>query len=148
MKIKQLLQSLITAHTSPHEIALGIATGVFIGCTPLYGLHTILFIALAFLIRPANKLAMFIGTNISLPPTVPLISWLGYSLGRLILNGDYPPISWSMLKNLSFKDFLNLYYPLLIGSLVVGFIAGCLFYLITYALIVFHRTRKKRRPCN
>lgn len=144
VKIKELLKKLVTTHTSPHEISLGVAIGVLIGCTPLYGLHTLLFLAFAFLIRPANKIAMFLGTNVSLPPTLPIISWLGYSIGRTVLPGDYPPISWSMLKDLSLKDFLSLYYPLLVGSLILGAIAGVIFYVITYGLIIFHRAQNKR----
>jgi len=147
MKIKELLKKLVTAHTSPREIALGVAVGVFIGFMPVYGLHTVLFVIFAFLIRPANKLAILIGTNISLPPTVPFITWIGYSIGRLILKGNYPALSWSMLKDFSYHDLLRLYYPLFIGSAIAGIVVSIFFYCLTY-LIVKYRYSRIKKSCN
>jgi len=49
---------------------------------PLYGFHTLLCVIFAFLIPRANKIAILIGTNISLPPTVPFITWTGYNIRK------------------------------------------------------------------
>jgi len=100
-KLKELLLRLIKSHHTPREIAFGVAVGVFISILPLYGLHTILVIAAACLIRRTNKIAILIGTNFSLPPTLPFITWAGYETGRLVLGGDYPYLSWQVFKSLA-----------------------------------------------
>ena len=82
----------------PSEVALGVAIGVFIAILPLYGLHTILVLTAAFFIRRANVIAMLVGTNISLPPTVPFITWAGYNIGRLMLGNKYAYMpSWTFI---------------------------------------------------
>jgi hypothetical protein len=97
MKIKKLFYDLVHEHTNPEDIALGVAMGVFIGTMPLYVFHFIIMVISALIVRRANKVAIFIGTNISLPPTVPFITWAGYNIGRLILSKDYPDLQWAML---------------------------------------------------
>ena len=39
----------------PHRVARGIACGVFVGCTPLFGLHLPLAAALAWAITVGNR---------------------------------------------------------------------------------------------
>ena len=138
-KIKELLSRLLKLNNSPPEIALGVAIGVIIAVMPLYGFHTLLCIIFAFLIPPANKIAILIGTNISLPPTLPFITWAGYNIGRLILGKAYPPLSLSAFKAITFKNVLNFYYPLFIGSFILGILLAVIFYFLTLWVI------KKRR---
>ncbi|MBF0484330.1 MAG: DUF2062 domain-containing protein [Candidatus Omnitrophica bacterium] len=143
--IKELIIELLKLNNTPHEIALGIAIGVFIGITPLYGFHTLLLIAAAFLIKRVNKVAIFIGTNVSLPPTVPFITWAGYSIGRLMLGNKYAPLEWSSFQQFSYKKFLHLYFPLFIGSMVMGLALAVLAYFITRWFIFLKRRVKINR---
>jgi uncharacterized protein (TIGR03546 family) len=142
-KLKEKIRSLLKLHNTPSEIALGVAIGVFIAILPVYGLHTILVITAAFLIRRANVIAMLAGTNISLPPTVPFITWAGYNIGRLMLGKKYPYISSSMFKGLSFKGILDFYYPLLLGSFVLAIVCAVVFYFLT---LNFMNKRRKAKP--
>ena len=119
---KERFLTLVKSHNTPHEIALGTAIGVFIGVMPLYGFHTLLFLAAAFLIRRVHKLAILIGTNISIPPTAPLITLAGYDIGRWILPGAYPALSVSVLKHLTLHDIAHLFIPLFAGSVVLGLV--------------------------
>jgi len=141
LQIKEFLKNFIHLNHTPREIALGIAIGVFIGILPLYGLHAILALIIALVVRPANKIAILLGTNISLPPMVPFITWAGYNMGRLMLSKDYPDLSWTMFRNFSYKDIFALYYPLFLGSLLLGFACAVIFYFLTYQ-IVLHRHKK------
>ena len=142
-KTKKLLVRLLRMNNSPPEIALGTAIGVFIGVLPLYGLHTVLVVIAAILVRPANKIAIFLGTNISLPPTVPIITWAGYEIGRLILWGKFEPLSWLVFKNLTFKKIITHYQPLFLGSVVLGLICAVIFYFITFFVVKGLKSRKK-----
>ncbi len=136
--------ALLKRNNSPHEIAQGIAIGVFIGIMPLYGFHTALVIMCAFLIPQANKIALLLGTNISLPITVPFIAWAGYSIGRCMLGERYPAVRWEALRHVSWRDIAVFYYPLFLGSVVLGIACAIVFYYITL-FVAGKITRKKRR---
>ena len=140
-KLKEKILSLFKLHNAPAEVALGVAIGVFIAILPVYGLHTIMVITAAFLIRRANIIAMLVGTNISLPPTVPFITWAGYNIGRLMLGKKYPYISCWTFKGFSYKGILNFYYPLLLGSFILAVICAIVFYFLT---LNFMNKRRKR----
>ena len=135
LKFKKILVKLIQQHNSPHEIALGAGIGAFISVLPVYGLHTVLVIFAAIIVRPANKIAIFLGTNLSIPPTVPFITWSGYELGRFILKVNLPPLSWEFFKNLTFQKILSLYEPLFLGSLVLGVFCAIVVYGLTFFVV-------------
>lgn len=143
-KFKRIAVHLFKLNNSPREIALGVAIGVFIGILPVYGLHTVLVIVAAILVRPANKIAIFLGTSISLPPTIPPITWAGYEIGRRILNGRFEPLSWSVFKNITFQKICYYYQPLFLGSVILGIICAVVFYLLVYLIIKRLSLRKKR----
>ena len=144
-KLKEIIAVLIKLlkeHHDPHGIALGVAIGSFIGILPVYGLHTILCVIALFLIPRANKLAILLGTNISLPPTVPTITWTAYDIGRILLiNKHYPPLSWEYLKSFKISRISEFYYPLFIGSVVLGLLVAVVLYLISR--IIADQLRKK-----
>jgi len=142
-KYKKLAVRLLRLNNSPHEIALGVAIGVFIGILPVYGLHTILVVIAAILVRPANKIAIFLGTSISLPPTVPPITWAGYEIGRFIFKGRFEPLSWSVFKNITFQKICSFYQPLFLGSVVLGIICAVIFYFIVFFVARRLMTRRK-----
>lgn len=145
-KFRKILVRLLRLNNTPREIALGTAIGVFIAILPLYGLHTVLVIIAALLVRPANKIAILVGTNISLPPTVPFITWAGYEIGRFILKGNFPPLAWSDFKNVTLKKLTGLYPPLFVGSVILGVICALIFYFLTlFAVKRFKERRHARR---
>jgi len=146
MKFKETLRRLVRLNNTPREISLGVAIGVFIAITPLYGFHTIMVIIAAILVRRANKIAILAGTNISIPPTFPFITWTGYEIGRLILRGDYPDLNWAYFKQFSIKRIQEFYYPLFIGSLILGLILAVVFYFITLSVILGWKRRRRLRP--
>ena len=143
-KFKRFAVRLLRLHNSPQEIALGVALGVFIGILPVYGLHTVLVIITAILVRSANKIAIFLGTSISLPPTIPPITWAGYEIGRHILNGKFEPLSWSVFKNITFQKICRYYQPLFLGSVILGIICAAIFYLLVFYMANKFILRRKR----
>jgi len=134
-KFKRVMVKLFRLNNTPQEIALGTAIGVFIGILPFYGFHTLLVLLVIAFIRPVNKIAVLAGTNISLPPTLPFITWTAYDIGRLILQKGYPPLCWADFKNISFESIRYRFYPLLIGSLILGLILAAVFYFMTYFIV-------------
>lgn len=141
-KFKKFLHKIIHLNSSPPEIALGIAVGAFICVLPLYGLHTVLMVGAALLIPKANKIAIFIGTNVSLPPTLPFITWAGYEVGRFILPKDYPPLTWNYFLHFDFRNIGDFYYPLFIGSVILGIICAVVLYFLTLLAVTLWRQRR------
>lgn len=114
---------------------MGAGIGAFISVLPLYGLHTLLVILAAIIVRPANKIAILIGTNISLPLTVPFITWAGYEIGRFILQENFQPLTWGFFQNLTLQKLVSHYRPLFLGSLVLGIICGAIVYCLTFFVV-------------
>ncbi len=127
----------------PHVIAIGLATGVFFGFTPLWGLKTLLALGVTRLLR-GNVLAAALAVTLHdvLLPIMPLVMrWeydLGYWLlshphefpGRFQLDGIHPAI-W-----LHWSTFFPVGRPLLAGSVAFAApLALATYYLARWWLI-------------
>jgi uncharacterized protein (TIGR03546 family) len=143
--LRQRVIALIKLHSSPREIALGVAIGVFIAITPLYGIHTVMVIVAAFLVKRANKLAIFLGTSVSTTLTFPFITWAGYSIGRFILGDGYPALHWPSFKHFDYKQLLHFYFPLFIGSVILGLALAVSAYFVTLGFIIVRRRLKSKQ---
>ena len=137
-RIRYLLDKLIHEHDSPRRLSLAIATGVFIGTLPLWGLHMWIGLLVAFLAR-LNKLAVFLGTQISLPWMVPLLIMGSLQIGELIVHQRLLEVDRSFLD---LGRFPSLCVPWLVGSAVLGILLGGLSFGIS--LYVLMRRRKLR----
>ena len=131
-KIINRLANALKSHHSPHEIALGIGIGSFVGVIPLYGFQTAIIIFLAFIIRRANKLAMLAAASIFVPPAIPFVLWAEYNIGRLILRGGYPELEISLLKTIRWGDLLDMFWVLLLGSAALGLAYSITMYFISF----------------
>lgn len=128
----------------PREIARGLAAGVFAGSFPLFGIQTILGIAIAAGIR-GNKLMAAAGTWISNPFTYVPIYAFNYQLGRWIL--QQPPQPNLFTSEQSFQHMMDLgldiTIALFLGSTIVGVILGSVSYYV--GLTMTKRVRKLRQ---
>jgi uncharacterized protein (DUF2062 family) len=121
---------------SPHQIALAIALGNFIGFMPIIGTHTVIAIGLAFIFR-LNLLIVILGTQISNPISYPFQLFISAETGNLILNGKFLEIEFS--KEINYLSHYLL--PIIVGSPILGIIVSFL----SYTLIKFF-LNKRRRP--
>ena len=71
---------------SPRRVAAGLACGVAVGLTPLYGLQFVLAALLAALMR-GSVVVSLIGTFIANPWTIPLIWLVSFEIGDAVLGG-------------------------------------------------------------
>jgi uncharacterized protein (DUF2062 family) len=69
---------------APHRIARGVAVGVFISFSPLFGLHFVLCTAINWLIG-GNFIASVIGNWFGNPVTLPVIAYASVWLGQWLL---------------------------------------------------------------
>lgn len=130
---------------SPEAIARGVSAGVFAGCFPFLGFQTLIGIAIAAIVR-GNKVMAAVSTWISNPLTYLPIFALNLYVGRLLLG--LPKLTVSLPDssagiNAWMSLGMTVTSALLLGSLVIGTIAGVLAYYV--ALLVAHRARASRR---
>ncbi|HQP91218.1 MAG TPA: DUF2062 domain-containing protein [Candidatus Omnitrophota bacterium] len=141
LKLKELFLRLVRLNSNPRGIAFGVSIGVFIGITPLYGFHTLMVILAALLVPRTNKIAILVGTNISIPPTLPFITWGGYEIGRLILPKEYPPLNWHFFSKITLQNIAELYLPLFVGSIILGLILSVIFFIISLEVVTRYKAR-------
>jgi hypothetical protein len=78
--VREKIKILFLSDDSPRQIALGMAIGVFLACSPFIGIHTVAAVALAFVLR-ASRLAALIGTLINNPFTMAFFYFFEFELG-------------------------------------------------------------------
>ncbi len=134
----------------PRRLALALAVGVFISCTPFWGLQTVLCIVVATIFR-LNRAAAITGTWINLPWFAPFVYGAALKIGLLIAPGlregnaiafdlllrDPGALSWSVVWSWLRGSSL----PLLVGSTIVGAVAAAATYVIAFAALIRRRRR-------
>lgn len=152
-----LVYRVLHVDDTPHRIALGLAIGIFITWTPLIGLQMVLTVALAALVR-ANK---FVGVPfvwISNPLTAVPLYGFNFLIGAWILPGKYSlkkfaeSASTALRFSGSWMDRItewwsamwDFFWPLWIGSILVGLLLGVTTYFVTRRAVVLYRRRLHR----
>jgi uncharacterized protein (DUF2062 family) len=114
--LPRMLARLHGGELSPLRLGLSVALGLFVGCTPLYGLHSIIAGATALALR-LDALIAYLASNISLPPVIPLILFAEVQVGTLVMRGTFLPIA---IEELSPSRAMDLGMALFVGSMIVG----------------------------
>lgn len=122
-EIRDLLYKMRTEALSPGRQAAAVALGVFIGCSPLYGLHLALCILLARLLRLNAGLA-YLAAHVSLPGIGPFLLLAELETGRRLRGQSYLHIHVADLKEIGLRQVGA---DLLIGSAVIGAVLAILF---------------------
>ena len=137
MAFRDRIRDVIKLKESPHRIALAFSAGVFIGMSPLLGLHTILGVTAAWLFR-LNTFAIIAGVYVMNPWTIVPIyafsTWLGaecLGIEQLIPNIDLSNGTFSYILS----SLEHLLVPFLFGTFLVGFISSFISYVIIYKAI-------------
>ncbi len=120
---------------SPYAIAAGLASGVAVSFTPFIGLHLIFAALLARLLN-GSIIASLIGTLFGNPWTLPLIWYMTYKLGMLILGSHVPeplPVQFDFTS--IFTQPQRFLIPMIIGGIPTGVIAWAATFFFTRRLI-------------
>lgn len=83
-RLRYLRLRLMRFRGDPHELALGMALGIFIGMTPTIPFQTVFAVALALPFK-ASKITAALGTWISNPATIYMTYKYAYKTGALLL---------------------------------------------------------------
>ena len=146
---RSLVSKLLNLHDAPHSLAGGVAIGMFMGFTPLFGLKTLLCIGAAYILR-CNPIAAVIAVSLHdvVTPFWPVLLEIEYAIGSRLLgffDGVPHPVS---VMDFHFHDlmkwttFLTVGMPMLIGSIFLSAPAAAL----SYALMLpVFKTRERKR---
>lgn len=125
--------SLIKSHRDPGQFARAVGLGVFIGCSPLFGFHTLLVLLFGFFLR-MNVVAMLIGSLVSMPMFAPMLVITSIYIGRNYLGVQPNPAAFS-----HFDQWLA-------GSVVVGGSLAIAAFALTYVTTkILQMVGRKRR---
>jgi len=141
LALRDKLREVISTNDSPKKIAVSFAVGVFIGMSPLVGLHTALAIGAAWLFR-TNKFVTIVAVYVSNPWTVVPIYTFSTWLGAKLLGFDkiIPPLKWHYLScSYLFHEVSFLFWPFVFGSTLVALVSAALGYVVVYHAVVKQR---------
>jgi len=150
-----LIRNVLHADDPPHQLALGVAIGLFVAFTPTIGFQSALVIVLAWMFG-ANKLVGLPLVWISNPATFIPIYYPCYRLGRWVLGGEPVSLRWwkelarapeSYLEATQFywKRLLEIIEPLTVGCLLVAIPIAGFGYLFTFQAVMKYRELRHRR---
>jgi uncharacterized protein (DUF2062 family) len=137
----------------PGRVALALAVGVFISCTPFWGLQTVLSLAVATIFR-LNRAVTVTGAWLNLPWFAPVVYGFALHIGALVLpdlhGADVAEIVelLRMSSALSAAEMLELLrsvsLALLIGTAAVGTVAGAITYVGAFVFLKRIRAARSR----
>lgn len=131
--------TLVHEHGGPVRIGAAVAFGVLLGCSPFYGIQTLVGLGLAPVLR-LNRLAVLLGLQVSIPPIAPFLLFANAQLGAMVLRGVWLPVSVSGLRAAPISSLLGkLFLDLLIGGAIVGAALGAFLGLLTTCFVHVRR---------
>lgn len=150
-RLADRLRALLHLDDPPGKIALALAVGVFISCTPLLGLQTILAILVAT-VFPLNRAVTVTGVWLNLPWFAPFVYGAALKVGGVLVpDPDGARDAWLAYLvehpgRLSWSDMLALFQevsvPLLVGTSVIGVAAALATYVVARGVISARRARR------
>lgn len=140
--IRDFIERAKTLQGDPHYVAMGMAIGVFVSITPTIPFHTIIAVALAFILK-GSKPAAAIGVWFCNPITIPFFYFSSYRAGIFILGKSIPfDAKYESIQELM-KLGWDVTIAMIIGGLILGIIPGIAAYFITRKIFTKIRMRKK-----
>lgn len=131
-------EDILGSNDSPKVKSFSLALGVFIGIIPIWGFQTavVLFLAVAFRL---NKALAFAGSNISIPPMIPIIVIGALQIGGFVLNSNINSDEIFSLNN--FKAYL---FEYLLGSIILAIFAALITGFLSYIFILIIKKKKEQ----
>lgn len=135
----RIKDKIIETKGSKRNSAISLAFGVFMGIIPIWGFQLIVAILLSVVFK-LNKLLVILSANISIPPMIPLIVFVSYRLGGLML-GDKAHESIIFNNSISIDTVRDGFLQYVYGSILLAFIASILTGLVSYTILSLVRKK-------
>ena len=128
---------------SNYAISSGFACGSMVSFTPLLGLHFILALFFAYLIR-GNLIAALIGTVVGNPLTFPFIWGLIYKVGTFVTTIKHVTLSNKINFEMIVNQTYEIFFPMFVGGIIIAPLVWITTYFVIYSFISSYKKRKKR----
>ncbi len=147
-RVRDRLRHVFGADEPPARVAAAWALGIGIGLSPLLGLHTVIGLLLAVVLR-LNKVDVLLGTMISNPWVLTAYFPISVALGQWLLATRVPRIEIPGLRQIfSFAAWNSQrawLAPLLLtwtaGATVLALVGATVTYVLVRAAVIRHRRR-------
>lgn len=121
-RLKRAAGILLHIQDTPHRTALAFAIGVSIAFNPLLGVHTLLALGVAIVLK-LNRVAMLLGAFINNPWTIAPLYMAGTLVGCFLLRvpaEGLARIRWSEGTATLWQALLPFLWPFVVGNLLLG----------------------------
>ena len=150
-RLRTRFDQVVGVHERPERLAAAWALGLTIGFSPLMGLHTVLALLLALILR-LNKVDVFLGTLVINPWTLPVYFPVAVFLGKRITGVRVPrfvlPRPEEVLHAAVWRQHAPWLRSVLLawgaGATVLALIAGAITFVVLLQMIRLHRRRRRR----
>jgi len=123
-RLRERFEKIAGEHATPARIGVAVGVGVLIGCSPFIGFQVLICAVLAIALR-LNKLAVFLGLQISAPPATPFVMLAGVELGELVLHGRFLPLDPDVFRAMPGVEIARLFFvDLAVGGTLMGLVLG------------------------
>ncbi len=140
--LENLHSEFFDPHQSEIRKAFSVAFGLFMGIIPIWGFQLLVAIFLAVALK-LNKTLVVIFANISIPPMIPLIIFLSYQSGTLVLPASKTrTIAFS--KSLGLDSIRANFTQYLAGSIALAVMAAVAGGIISFSIL--RLIRQKSSP--
>ena len=128
---------------SPYAISSGFACGSMVSFTPLLGLHFVLAVLFAYLIR-GNFIAALIGTAVGNPITFPLIWGMIYKVGTYVTTINHVKLNQDINFDMIINQSYEIFFPMFVGGIIIAPLVWTITYFIIYSFVSSFKNRKKK----
>ena len=134
-RLRRLFEAFLHLDDTPPRIAAAFGVGVYLSFHPLFGLHTLMALGIAFAFR-LSRAAVLVGIYVNNPWTMAPMYLAGTTLGCWILGvplDGLSDIEWDFhnrafyrLLLVSLRPYL---WPYVVGNTILGIVCGSVAYL-------------------
>jgi uncharacterized protein (DUF2062 family) len=143
---------MLGSDSPPEVVAASFAIGAAISFTPLFGLHWVIALLLAFALK-LNKVDVLLGTLVVNPLTLPAVGAVAIPIGRFVLHARREAIAHLPWHEMFRRSFWTAAGPTMraigvqmaVGMFALSIVAGALTYLVLLQLIRRHRAKVAAR---
>ncbi|NJL45192.1 MAG: DUF2062 domain-containing protein [Leptolyngbyaceae cyanobacterium SM2_3_12] len=144
-QLRYLYWRFLRLQGTPEELSRGLGSGVFSGCFPLFGFQIIIGVAVATVLR-GNRIMAAASTWVSNPFTYVPIFAFNFQVGHWLLGGGPIQVFQDLDTLKGWQDMgADVSIRLMLGSTVVGLVAGVLSYYVSLPIVRRIRARRQRR---
>lgn len=154
-RVHERFLALLGRDDPPELVAASFAVGVFIAFTPLFGLHALMAIGLAILLR-LKKVDVLLGTLVVNPLTIPPVFAVAIPFGRLLLqadeelNADLPWRDLVRSPRVFWRDagpaIREIFIQWSVGMFALAILAGVVTYIVLLWLLRRRRRQRAAQP--